>query len=78
MSHRINVLVDDDTWKLLEKVPLGERSRTINLALREWAARRRRRDAAEDMDRLREEPGLSPVSTAEIARWIRQDRDGAH
>lgn len=45
MSRRINVSIDDDTWRLLEKIPSGERSRTINQALRIWAQRRRRRDA---------------------------------
>ena len=77
MSRRINVIIDDDTWGLLEKVPQGERSRTVNLALREWAQRRRRRDAAAEMDRLRAEPGTRPVTTAEITRWLREDRDGA-
>jgi len=78
MSRRVNVIIEDDTWDILEKVPHGERSRTINLALREWALRRRRRDAAADMDRLRGDPGPKPVRTAEITRWIREDRDGAH
>ena len=78
MSHRINVIIEDDTWRVLKKVPQGERSRTINRALREWALRRRRIDAAAEMDRLRSEPGASPVSTAEITRWIREDRDGKH
>jgi len=78
MSRRINVIIEDDTWSILEKVPHGERSRTINTALREWALQRRRRDAAAEMDRLRSERGAKPVSTAEIARWVREDRDGAH
>ena len=78
MSRRINVIIEDDTWSILEKVPQGERSRTINTALREWALQRRRRDAAAEMDRLRGERGAKPVSTAEIARWVREDRDGAH
>ena len=78
MSRRINVIIEDDTWSILEKVPQGERSRTINTALREWALQRRRRDAAAEMDRLRSERGAKPVSTAEIARWVREERDGAH
>ena len=45
MSKRINVMIDEDTWGFLGKVPAGERSRAINEALRAWAMRRRRRDA---------------------------------
>lgn len=78
MSHRINVIVEDDTWTILQKVPQGERSRTINVALREWALRRRRTDAAAEMDQLREDVETKPVSTTEITRWIREDRDRAH
>jgi len=76
MGKRINVMIDDDTWRLLEKVPAGERSRTVNDALRAWARRRRRRDAAAEMDLLRSQ--LPEVSTAEVVRWIREDRDKAH
>ena len=78
MSHRINVIVHDDMWRFLRKIPQGERSRTINLALREWAHKRRRLDAATEMDRLRNEQVTQPVTTAEIVRWIREDRDGGH
>ena len=78
MGRRINVMVHDDVWRFLEKIPQGERGRTINLALREWARRRRRRDAAAEMDRLRDEPTAQPVTTAEIVHWIREDRDSGH
>ena len=78
MSHRINVIVTDDIWRFLKKIPQGERSRTINLALHEWAGKRRRLDAAAEMDRLRNEPMAQPVTTDEIVRWIKEDRDGGH
>ena len=78
MSHRINVIVNDDVWSFLKKIPQGERSRTINLALRGWVDRRRRLDAAAEMDRLRNEPMAQPVTTAEIVRWIKEGRDGGH
>ena len=45
MAHRINVVVQDDIWSLLQRIPQGDRSRTINLALREWAERHGRLDA---------------------------------
>lgn len=76
MSRRINIMIDDDTWELLKKVPSGDRSRTVNEALRIWAKRRRRRDAAAEMDALRAQ--LPTVSTAEVVRWIREDRERGH
>jgi hypothetical protein len=39
-SKRINVMIDEDTWGFLGKVPSGERSRAINEALRAWVTRR--------------------------------------
>ena len=72
MSHRVNVMVDDVAWKVLEKLPRGERSRAINTAVLEWALTRKRRDAVARMDALRSE--LPAVSTDEVVRWVRDDR----
>lgn len=77
MTRRINIVIEDDTWRLLERIPQGERSRTVNVALREWARQRRRRDAAVEMDRLRSDAGAAPVTASEIARWVREDRESA-
>jgi hypothetical protein len=73
MSKRINVMIDEDTWGILSRVPLGDRSRVVNEALRAWAERRRRSDAVLEMDNLRQ--GLPKVSADEVARWIREDRE---
>ena len=78
MGHRVNVIVQDDIWALLKRIPAGERSRTVNAALREWAQKRRRLDAVAEMDRLRANAAAKTVTTAEIVRWIREDRDGGH
>ena len=78
MSHRINIIVQDDTWRLLKRIPHGERSRTINQALREWAMKRRRLDAIAEMDLYRETMAADPVTAEEIVRWVRADRDGGH
>ena len=78
MTHRINVVVENDIWGVLQSIPPGDRNRTINLALREWAHKRRRLDAAAEMDRLRNDPAIPAISTDEIARWIREDREGGH
>jgi hypothetical protein len=76
MSKRINVMIDDDTWGLLARVPAGERSRAINVALRAWVARRRSQDAVRQMDALRAQ--LPKVSTEDVVRWIREDRERGH
>ena len=78
MAHRINIVVQDDIWGLLQRVPQGERSRTIDLALREWARKRRRLDAAAEMDLLRKDSATTPVTTEEVVRWIREERDHGH
>lgn len=76
MSKRINIMIDDDTWGVLGRIPAGERSRTINEAIRDWTVRRRRRDAVREMDALRTQ--LPKVSTDEVVRWVRDDREGGH
>ena len=76
MSRRINIMIDDDTWGFLGRVPAGERSRTINDALRAWVARRRRADAVREMAALSAQ--LPKVSAAEVASWIREERDRGH
>ena len=76
MSKRINIMIDDDTWGVLGRIPAGERSRAINEALRAWVARRRRRDAVHEMDTLRAQ--LPKVSADEVARWVREDREQGH
>jgi len=76
MSKRINVMIDADTWGFLGRIPAGERSRAINEALRAWATKRRRGDAAREMDALRAQ--MPKISTEELARWVRDDRARGH
>ena len=76
MSKRINIMIDDDTWGILAKIPAGDRSRTINDALRDWATRRKRKDAVREMDALR--AVVPKVSSEEVARWVREDREQEH
>jgi len=73
MSRRINIMIDDDTWRILGKIPAGARSRAVNEALRAWVQRRRRMDAAHELDTLR--ASLPAVTAAQVAQWIRVDRD---
>ena len=53
MGKRINVMIDEDTWRVLGRIPAGARSRAINDALRAWVERRRRQDAVRELDALR-------------------------
>jgi hypothetical protein len=76
MTKRINVMIDDDTWGFLGRVPAGERSRAINEALRAWVMRRRRSDAVREMEALRTQ--LPKISTDELMTWIREDRERGH
>jgi len=76
MSRRINVMIDDDTWGFLGRVRAGDRSRTINAALRAWFGRCRRADAVRELSALAAQ--LPKVSTAEVAHWIREERDQKH
>ena len=73
MTRRINVVIDDDTWGFLGRVRAGDRSRTINEALRAWVGRRRRADAVREMDVLAAQ--MPKVSTSEVVHWIREERD---
>ena len=73
MSHRVDVVIQDEAWDVLAKLPRGERSRAVSVAILEWARLRKRRDAAARMDEIR--ATLPPVSTDEVVRWLRQDRE---
>jgi predicted CopG family antitoxin len=76
MGKRINIMIDDDTWRMLGKIPAGARSRAVNDALRAWVVRRRRNDAVRELDELRTQ--LPVTSTAEVAQWIRDEREQGH
>jgi hypothetical protein len=76
MGKRINIMIDEDTWEILGRIPAGARSRAVNEALRAWVVRRRRSDAAHELDALRAR--LPAASAAEVARWIREDREQGH
>ena len=78
MSHRINIMVNDDVWGFLKEVPQGERSRTVNPALREEVHRRRRLDAATEMDRLRSDAEATSITSTQVVRWMREERTREH
>jgi len=72
MSKRINIAIDEDNWQILDEITADDRSRLVNLAVREWAVRRNRVDACREMDELHRV--LPSATVVEVAEWIRQDR----
>jgi len=72
MSSKVNIVLDDDVKSELENlVATGLRSRVINNALRKELMRRRQ--VADRLDALRRK--TKPISTGEIVRLVRRDRD---
>ena len=73
MPRRVNIMMDDDAWRIIEKLPRGTRSRTVNSAILDWSRVVARRDAAASMDALRAR--LPAIATDEVVRWIREERE---
>lgn len=73
MARRVNIMMDEDSWRVMRKLPRGARSRAVNAAIREWSGASRRRDASARMDALRAR--LPAVPTDRIVRWIREERE---
>ncbi|WP_419942403.1 hypothetical protein [Candidatus Palauibacter sp.] len=73
MARRVNIMLNDDSWRVIERLPRGTRSRAVNAAIREWSRASRRRDASARMDALRAR--LPAVETDQIVRWIRKERE---
>ncbi len=73
MARRISVMIDDDSWRIIERLPRSTRNRAVNAAIREWAGVSMRREASSRMDTLRAR--LAAVRTCQIVRWIRDERE---
>ena len=72
MAHRVNVMLDDEIWNDVQKMPKGERSRLINRAIRDYLLHQQRHEAMRRMDELRARTKAVAGSTEE---WVREDRD---
>lgn len=72
MSKRVNIILSDTVWELLQQLPKGERSAFTNQAISAAFSLKDRRAAAAEMDRMRET--LPPVDGCS-EDWIREDRD---
>ena len=73
MARRVNFMLDDDSWDVIQRLPRGSRSRAVNAAIREWAGTAMREDAMARMDALRAR--LPTVRTDRIVGWIREGRE---
>lgn len=69
-------MIHHDILIFLVGLYAGDLCRTINDDLRAWITQHLRKGAARGMDDLRTK--LPKVSTDEVARWIREDRDHGH
>ena len=50
MPRRVNIMMDDDAWRVIERPPRGVRSRAVDAAIRDWSRAAARREAAARMD----------------------------
>ncbi|MDE0629418.1 MAG: hypothetical protein OXH99_23725 [Bryobacterales bacterium] len=73
MARRVDVMMDEDSWRVIRRLPSGGRSRAVNAAIPERVGAARRRDASDRMDALRER--LPAIGTDRIVRWIRVGRE---
>ncbi len=72
MSHRVNIMLDNEVWQAMQALPRGERSRLVNRAIKAYLLQQRRQKAAEAMDALRE--STRPLSGS-TEQWVREDRE---
>ena len=72
MSHRVNILLQDETWEAFKSIPKGKRSTVINALLRDWSLRQKRGTAFKEIEKLTKNMKHLPGSAEE---WVRRDRD---
>ena len=73
MGHRVNMMLDDEAWEIIQNIERGQRSRFVSEAVKQAVLLRRRRQAMERLDALRETL-THPGGSAE--QWVREDREG--
>lgn len=72
MSHRVNILLQDENWETFQSIPKGKRSKVMNALLRDWSLRRQRKTAFREIETITKTMKFIPGSAEE---WIRRDRD---
>ncbi len=43
MPRRVNIMMADEAWRVIEKLPRGARSRAVNAAILDWSRAAARR-----------------------------------
>ena len=71
MSRWVNIMMNDDAWRVVEKLPRGARSRAVSAAILNWSHAAARREASSRMAALRAQ--LPVGGTDEIVRSIREE-----
>ncbi len=72
MSHRVNILLQDENWETFQSIPKGKRSTVVNALLRDWSLRQQRGHAFKEIEKITKTMKHLPGSAEE---WIRRDRD---
>ena len=72
MSKRVNIVLSDTVWELLQQLPKGERSSFADEAISAAFALADRRAAVAEMEQLRLSTPPVPGCSED---WIREDRD---
>lgn len=73
MSHRINVMVEDNVWENLREIAKGERSKFINDAIRDRFLKLQREQAVEAVDKIRDTLQLKTVDV-DVVDVLQQER----
>ena len=72
MRRRISIVIDEDVWRVLGRLPAGTRSRAINEALLAWVETRRR----ETFAALQSVDEGALVEHGDVEAWLRGLRGG--
>lgn len=72
MTHRINIMLDDEVWEQFQTIPGGERSRFVNEVVAQALQKRRQLAAWEGLQVMR---AALPSSPGHSEDWVREDRD---
>ncbi len=75
MSHRINVLIDDQLWEDLRQIPKGERSRLINESL---AARLKQKKRERLLEEMQATAGSAKPAGEDAVTLVRRQRYRLH
>ena len=76
MTRPVYIMMDEDAWRAIRRLPGGGRDRAVNAAIREWSGASGRWEASARMDALRAR--MPTVETGRIVRWIREEREPRH